>query len=212
MKITTLFLLLCLSLHATAQNYTKPAQFSYRVDTSLVYGTAVNYTGHVDTLKLDLYKPLGDNNPHRPLAVLVHGGSWLTGCKTDMTWLAKELVGRGYAVAAVNYRLGWHKAATVAVACGTQDFPDVFPNEYSALYAADSCEIIRAIYRGQQDVKGAIRWLKARHGLDSTATNAVLVGRRKRGRVRFDGDRFARSSGGKARLLQCNRHGAGAIG
>jgi hypothetical protein len=176
MKITTLFLLLCLSLHATAQNYTKPAQFSYRVDTSLVYGTAVNYTGHVDTLKLDLYKPLGDNNPHRPLAVLVHGGSWLTGCKTDMTWLAKELVGRGYAVAAVNYRLGWHKAATVAVACGTQDFPDVFPNEYSALYAADSCEIIRAIYRGQQDVKGAIRWLKARHGLDSTATNAVLVG------------------------------------
>jgi hypothetical protein len=176
MKPTLLIFLSFLTFGVSAQQYTAPGQFNYRVEKNLVYGYSVNYTSSTDTLKLDLYKPLGDNNLHRPLAVLVHGGSWLTGCKEDMAWLAKELVGRGYAVAAVNYRLGWHKAETVPVACGTQDFPDVFPNEYSALYAADSCELIRAIYRGQQDVKGAIRWLKARHVSDSTAVNAVLVG------------------------------------
>jgi Esterase/lipase len=44
------------------------------------------------------------------------------------------------------------------------------------LYPADSLDVIRAMYRGQQDVKGAIRWLKARHAVDSTCTRRVLVG------------------------------------
>jgi alpha/beta superfamily hydrolase len=172
-----LTILLIFSLgHVWSQSYNGPSVYGYRLEKDLVYGMSVNYTGATDTLKLDLYKPIGDHNPNRPLAVLVHGGSWLTGCKEDMAWLAKEMVGRGYAVAAVNYRLGWHKAASVAASCGTQDFPDFFPSSYDALYAADSCELIRAIYRGQQDVKGAIRWLKARHLADSTAVNAVLVG------------------------------------
>ncbi|MBK8554413.1 MAG: alpha/beta hydrolase [Lewinellaceae bacterium] len=175
-RLVNFLFLLLITQPVFTQQYVTANQYSYSVQKDLVYGTAVNYTGATDTLKLDLYKPIGDNNPSRPLAVLVHGGSWLTGCKTDVAWLAKELAGRGYAVAAVNYRLGWHKAAAVTAACGTQDFPDVFPNEYNALYAADSLEIIRAIYRGQQDVKGAIRWLKARHAQDSTAANAVLVG------------------------------------
>jgi hypothetical protein len=37
-------------------------------------------------------------------------------------------------------------------------------------------ELIRAIYRGQQDVKGAIRWLKARAIQDSTCNQKVMVG------------------------------------
>ena len=156
--------------------FSASAQYAVRVEKNLIYGVATNYTGASDTLRLDLYKPLGDGNRFRPLLVLAHGGSWLGGCKEDIQWLAEEMAGRGYVVACVNYRLGWHKAASVARACGTQDIPDVFPPAYDALYAADSCEIIRAIYRGQQDVKGAIRWLKARHPADSTCTEAVVVG------------------------------------
>jgi hypothetical protein len=175
MRYALLLSFFCFSVPLFAQ-YTTAAQYAVRVEKNLAYGAAVNYTGATDTLKLDLYKPVGDGNRFRPLLVLVHGGSWLGGCKEDMQWLAEEMAGRGYAVACVNYRLGWHKAASVAQACGTQDFPDVFPSEYDALYAADSCEILRAIYRGQQDVKGAIRRLKARHLEDSTCTQAVLVG------------------------------------
>ncbi len=170
-KFTFLLLLLSFARLLPAQApFTTPNQYAWTLEKNLVYGTAVNYMGLIDTLRLDLYKPLGDNNPNRPLLVLAHGGSWLAGCKEDISPIALEMAGRGYVVATVNYRLGWHKDDYVpAPNClldGTQ----------KNLYAADSCEIIRAIYRGQQDVKGAIRWLKARHIQDSTDACRVLVG------------------------------------
>lgn len=141
------------------------AQYAVYTEKNLVYGTAVNYLGISDTLTLDLYKPINDGNTTRPLLVLVHGGSWLNGCSTGMDWLATRMCARGYAVASVNYRKGWHKDDFVAN-----------PFDSGVLYAADTAEIIRAMYRGSQDVRGAIRWLKARNSIDSTCKNTVLVG------------------------------------
>lgn len=145
-------------------------QYAWQVEKNLLYGTAVNYLGRTDTLTLDLYKPISADTA-RPLLVLVHGGSWLGGCKEDMAWLCEEMAARGYVAATVNYRKGWHKAEYVPNPIN----PGVFSGGNS-LYAADSSEIIRAIYRGMQDVKGAIRWLKARVYADSTCNHAVLVG------------------------------------
>ncbi|MFN0014813.1 MAG: hypothetical protein ACKVU2_09725 [Saprospiraceae bacterium] len=145
-------------------------KYAWQVEKNLVYGNATNYLGLTDTLTLDLYKPTNTDTA-RPLLVLVHGGSWLGGCKEDMAWLCEEMAARGYVTATVNYRKGWHKAEYVP----TPINPAVFPGGNS-LYAADTSEIIRAIYRGMQDVKGAIRWLKARVYADSTCNHAVLVG------------------------------------
>lgn len=155
------------------QPYTQK-RYGFRVEKDLEYGTAYNYVGIPTTLLLDLYKPVGDDNPQRPLLVMVHGGGWLGGCKDDtgsaVVPIAKEMAQRGYVVASVNYRLGYHKSG-ISIA-----------NPYSngqagaTLYPTDSLEVIRALYRGQQDVKGAIRWLKARHAIDSTCTRRVLVG------------------------------------
>ncbi|MEZ4921108.1 MAG: hypothetical protein R2792_18555 [Saprospiraceae bacterium] len=170
--LISLFLSPCLF----GQTYLTKGSFTWSVEKDITYAYRTNYVGITDTLRLDLYKPIGNFCPERPLMVLVHGGSWLGGCKEGISWLAEEMVSRGYVVANVNYRLGWHKQEVVAVPCGTQDFPDVFPNAYDALYPADSCEIIRAIYRGQQDVKSAIRWLQDRHIQDSTSLDAILVG------------------------------------
>lgn len=167
---TLLALCCCVSLLSAQLSYTAK-QFGWRVETDLEYGVDINYAGTPTSLTLDLYKPLGDNNPRRPLMVLVHGGAWLTGCKEHVAWLAIELAQRGYVVASVNYRKGWHKAASVdKPGPNAQDYPS------NCLYAADSMELIRAIYRGQQDVKGAIRWLKARTAIDSTCNQKVLVG------------------------------------
>jgi len=141
------------------------AQYGVYTEQNLVYGTAVNYAGVTETLTLDLYKPINDGNTSRPLLVLVHGGSWLNGCSAGMNWLATRMCARGYAVASVNYRKGWHKDDSVSN-----------PFDTGVLYAADSAEVIRAMYRGSQDVRGAIRWLKARNGIDSTCKNTVLVG------------------------------------
>ena len=58
-------------------------------------------------LKLDLYLPQPLEDRPAPLAVYLHGGGWQEG---DKTWIgrilpADTLTARGYAVAAVDYRL-----------------------------------------------------------------------------------------------------------
>jgi len=172
MRLTSCLLLWCLSCATLSAQlpYTTANKYGYRVQKDLVYGSAQTYVGITDTLEIDIYKPLGDNNPKRPLIVLVYGGSWLAGCKEDIKDYAIDLTRRGYVVACPNYRLGWHKdnnvAAPICLFDGTQ----------RNLYPYDSCEVIRALYRGQQDVKGAIRWLKGRAQLDSVDACKVLVG------------------------------------
>ncbi|TNE69573.1 MAG: T9SS type A sorting domain-containing protein [Bacteroidetes bacterium] len=145
-------------------------QYSWQVETDLVYGTATNYLGQTDTLTLDLYTP-DSQDSSRPLLVLIHGGAWLSGCKEDMAWFCTEMASRGYTVATINYRKGWHKDNYVPNPAN----PAVFPGG-NCLYPADSLEIIRAIYRGMQDAKGAIRWLKARVYAGPDCKRAVLVG------------------------------------
>ena len=112
-----LTLVICVSLvllvnAAFAQNYTTK-QFGLQITkTNIVYGTATNYLGATDTLKLDIYKPTGNPNTQRPMLILNHGGAWVGGDKSEanIVLIAKEFVQRGYVVASVNYRLGTHKA------------------------------------------------------------------------------------------------------
>ncbi len=170
-KTCTILALMLVAATLSAQLPYTTKQYGWRIEKDLEYGIAINYAGIPTSLTLDLYKPVGDQNPQRPLMVLVHGGAWLTGCKEAEAVLAVEFAQRGYAVASVNYRKGWHKAAFVANPGPT---PGGYPS--NCLYAADSMELIRAIYRGQQDVKGAIRWLKSRTIQDSTCNNKVMVG------------------------------------
>jgi acetyl esterase/lipase len=57
-------------------------------------------------LRLDVYYPTTWRAP-APLAVFVHGGGWTSGDKSTSAGLIDkdELVGRGYVVASINYRL-----------------------------------------------------------------------------------------------------------
>ena len=55
------------------------------------------------SLSLDLYLPAGAT--HAPAIVLVHGGGWRTGSRTDLAPMARKLAQRGYASATVSYRL-----------------------------------------------------------------------------------------------------------
>lgn len=171
-KILTL-LACCFSfalLHAQVP-YTQNT-FSYTVDTNIVYGVATNYAGLPDTLLMDVYKPVGDNNCHRPVLVLVHGGSWIAGTKEDqnIVLISQQMAAKGWVVAAINYRLGTHKTSnynmyalcntSISAPCG---------------YICDSNEVYRAIFRGMQDTKGAIRFMKSRSTIDSTDNSNVFV-------------------------------------
>ncbi len=160
-----------------AQDYVTPDQYAFTVDTDIVYGVDTNYLGALDTLRLDVYKPLGNTDTRRPLLVCAHGGNWLGGCKDDPSGIVPlllQFVERGYVVASINYRLGWHKDDFVSDPVAGYPLSP-WPEAYRAFYAADSLEMKRAIYRGMQDMKGAIRFLLARADQDSVCTEKVFV-------------------------------------
>jgi acetyl esterase/lipase len=63
-------------------------------------------------LPVDAYLP--DSGVAHPAIVLVHGGAWTGGDKADVASLAAGLADRGWAVFAVNYRLGVEQLARQA--------------------------------------------------------------------------------------------------
>lgn len=111
------------------------------VTRDIFYRSAINYQGTEDSLKLDLYAPEGAPDTLRPCVVLIHGGSFITGTKTDtiMTTFSSELALRGYIAVSIDYRLGVN---ILDIAGLEKDFN-------------------RALYRATQDSKAALRFLRA---------------------------------------------------
>jgi len=87
-------------------------------------------------LKLDVYEPQGDNITNRPCIVYAHGGAFLLGSKTDapVVKFCEQMAAKGYVVVSIDYRLGFN--------------------------LTDSASAERAVYRGVQDMKAAIRYVK----------------------------------------------------
>lgn len=171
MKLLLLFSLF-LSLSCFSQLPYTQAAFNYDSTLNVIYGTAVDYAGNIDTLKMDIYKPISDSNCARPVMVIAHGGAWVGGSKEDINTvlISRYLAKRGWVVANINWRLGTHKAATY-------DMYALCNNSISAPcgYISDSAEVFRANFRGMQDMKGAIRFMKNRFLIDSTDINNVFV-------------------------------------
>lgn len=70
-----------------------------------VYGQAENAAGSMVDLKLDLYLPPAGGPSSRPTVVLIHGGSFSSGSKSQMASTAKTYAQRGYVAASLGYRL-----------------------------------------------------------------------------------------------------------
>ncbi|MGV3636845.1 MAG: alpha/beta hydrolase fold domain-containing protein [Flavobacteriales bacterium] len=133
-------------------------QFDVQVESGILYGVAQRFNGGTDSLRLNLYKPIGDGITQRPLFIAVHGGAFIGGDRNELNELCRWYAERGYVAATVSYRLGFYA-------------PPILSNPY----AYDQAEVIRAAYRAQQDVKGAIRFLRARSVVDSTDVDNVSI-------------------------------------
>ena len=124
------------------------------------YGTSRDFAGNMKDLEMDISVPVGDTPPAsgRPLMVLVHGGAWISGDKAGgfMPRMREEFSQRGYLVASVNYRLGLINTNS-DINCNIS----YFGIPWNCLQMQDTTEWIRANYRAQQDVRGAIRYLVA---------------------------------------------------
>jgi para-nitrobenzyl esterase len=101
---------------------------SVDITSDIVYGSNITNGGDSFTLDMDIYEPTGDNETARPLIIWAHGGSFISGSKTDndVVTLADRFVKKGYVFASINYRLGinWpfnQNNATKAVVRAVQD-------------------------------------------------------------------------------------------
>lgn len=146
-------------------------KYQYDSVLNLKYGTAVNFNGGTDTLKLDLYLPQCDDANHvstRPLLMWIHGGAFLAGDKNDVSIqdLCKKFAKRGYVTASIDYRLGF--------VSDDNYWQCNYPN-YSCVFATDSAEWPRAYYRAMQDAKGALRFLINRYKQYRIDTANVFV-------------------------------------
>lgn len=168
-------LTVCLLIAVTALTAQVPyTQNRFAIDSvqNHVYGSDTDYAGNPATLKMDIYKPIGDSNCLRPIMIMMHGGAWIGGSKEDynMAYMSRELAKKGWVVANINYRLGTHKTSNynMYALCNTS-------LSQPCGYICDSAEIYRANFRAMQDAKGAIRYMKSRHSMDSTDIDNVYI-------------------------------------
>jgi len=69
------------------------------------YGSAVDVTGATVPLLLDVYVPPSPAPAPRPAIVVIHGGAFVGGSRSDYVGVAEQWMARGYAVIAIDYRL-----------------------------------------------------------------------------------------------------------
>ena len=90
-----------------------------------------------EDLYMDIFQPVGDTLSQRPLMIICFGGGFITGSKDhwSIRLLAQQLAKRGFVTATIDYRLGMN----------------IFDSDLSN----------RAVYRGIQDGRSAVRFFRA---------------------------------------------------
>ena len=100
--LVMLTLMTCLlSQHSNAQTRYQDSIFaSYTLD-SVTYSSSTGY-------KMDIYQPAGDVATKRPVVMLIHGGTFVSGTRsTDVTVvrLCQDLAHKGYVTVSIDYTL-----------------------------------------------------------------------------------------------------------
>lgn len=141
--------------------------YPHTVESDIVYGQGeIDNGGTFRDMHLDLYIPTVPGQAVFPLAVVLHGGSFLNNDKTQprvVRW-AEELAGRGYIVASIDYRLA-----------GELPWPSsqVQPL-FDAIGGAAASNQTTAAIAAVDDLLTALDFLQARP--DVAEHNTVLVG------------------------------------
>lgn len=105
-----------------------------------------------DDLYLNVSVPNGDSNQKRPLIIFSHAGGFINGSKDvdDMVAICDTFARMGFVTATIEYRMGFDPL--------------------------DGASAERAVYRGIQDGKTAIRYFKTNASMYDIDTNYVFFG------------------------------------
>ena len=135
--------------------------------------TAINKTtvtySTVYSQQMDIYQPAGDTASARPLIILAHGGSFVTGNQdrtndSTILWLCQRFAERGYVTASIDYRT------------------------ISFLSIADSALMINEVIQAISDGKAAIRFFMNDRATTNTYkidTNNIFIGGNSAGAVLY---------------------------
>jgi len=156
-KILIFLLLLSTAVNGQDCDFVTP-RFQIESELNVFYGTDTNYLGGVDSLFLDIYRPI-NNDQAKPMAIWCFGGGFVGGNRESFTAVCEGMAERGYVAVTIDYRIGYVQ-------------PDFFPQPF----AVDDKELVRAGFRAMQDLKGAIRFMKGRSTLDGVDIEKVFVG------------------------------------
>lgn len=100
-------LLLCLGIQQSASAQCPIGRYNSNVFTDFTIDTVTYSTPY--NLQMDIYQPVGDTLTMRPLIILAHGGSFISGNKnadSTVVQMCRNFAKRGYVTASINYRLG----------------------------------------------------------------------------------------------------------
>lgn len=155
---TFLILILLISFSYSSQcdtlRYEKPVFNTVTKHSNVKYGSASVWTipYNKTDLVMNVFTPDDDVLEKRPLMIWVHSGGFLNGHKEheDIVALCDSFAKRGYVTATIDYRKGFNPTS---VASGE-----------------------RAVYRGVQDLRAAIRYLKEHHEVYGIDTNYTFLG------------------------------------
>jgi len=126
-----------------------PTGMTIPVGVDSATGTPIYFT--MPALEFDIFEPAGDTVTERPLIIYLHTGTFApiirngnaTGHRNidyATQVMCNQFAARGYVVANTEYRLGW--------------------NPYLPTEPQRAASLMRAAYRGIQDVKSAIRYFR----------------------------------------------------
>lgn len=104
------------------------------------YKQAPDYNGSTANLNYSFIAPQNDTLKYRPFVIFVHEGAFIYGDLGSEMGKARSMARKGYAAAAINYRLGFAGGSETNT-CG-----------------GNNKEVIQAIYRGVQDTYTALHY------------------------------------------------------
>lgn len=133
------------------------------VTSDIQYGSNIGVDNQVVNLLLDVYQPVGDTVTNRPLILLAHGGSFISGSKTldnAVVTLCERFAKMGYVTASMNYRL---------------------ENPLNVLLSSNREKtFFEIVYRAVQDQKAAIRFFRKSVAEDGNPyginPNIIIIG------------------------------------
>lgn len=159
-SMKTKLLIFCLLLTSISLAQYNPNRYKKQIFTATTpeldtkYGAAPKWVFPYlnEDLKLNVYKPSVDPHQKRPLLIMAHAGGFLNGSKgvDDMVAMCDSFARRGFVTATIDYRKGFNPLD------------------------GESAE--RAVYRGIQDGKAAVRYFKEKASTYGIDTNYIFFG------------------------------------